>query len=139
MLLITKIYSGFQRDDGRNWLGFHDGVSNIERNERLQDISIDDISNTEDIWIMNGTYLGFIRTEFNLKNWWKINASDQSIVIGREKITGCPLIGVDKNNNPVKDRNCPIPGTFEVIEPGNELYLYPSRIWKSDISASWSV
>src|SRR4029079_19578287 len=42
ILHISRIYTGFQREDKRSWLGFHDGVSNSPSNDRLQIISIDD-------------------------------------------------------------------------------------------------
>ncbi len=38
-LRFSKFYTGFQRDDGRSWLGFHDEVSNMKNsNERLNAI-----------------------------------------------------------------------------------------------------
>jgi Dyp-type peroxidase family len=122
-LYITGIFTGFQRDDRRNWFGFHDGVSNLPSKDRLQVISITrkDVVD-KDIWTTNGTYLAFLRTEFDVNEWSKVKDADQSIIIGRDKITGCPLIGVDKKNQPIKDNRCPISGTFEVIEEGNEIF-----------------
>ena len=41
-LVLTKFYTGFQRDDGRSWLGFHDELSNMrDAEERKDAISID--------------------------------------------------------------------------------------------------
>src|SRR4029079_8500247 len=37
---ITKFYDGFRREDNRNWMGFHDGVSNIKYEERKDIIAI---------------------------------------------------------------------------------------------------
>lgn len=122
-LYLTRIFTGFQRDDKRNWFGFHDGVSNLPSNERLQIIGISkkDIGE-KDIWTINGTYMAFLRMEFDVNKWGKVKDTDQSIIIGRDKITGCPLIGVDKNNQPIKDIRCPVRGTFEVVEKGNEIF-----------------
>jgi Dyp-type peroxidase family len=122
-LYITRIFTGFQRDDKRNWFGFHDGVSNLPSKDRLQVIGItrEDVVE-EDRWTINGTYMGFLRIEFNVNEWSNYKETDQSIIIGRDKITGCPLIGVDKKNQPIKDNRCPVRGTFEVIERGNEIF-----------------
>ncbi len=36
VLSITRIYKGFLNDNGRNWMGFHDGVSSIKTREERQ-------------------------------------------------------------------------------------------------------
>jgi deferrochelatase/peroxidase EfeB len=66
--------------------------------------------------------MAFLRIEFEIDKWRELKDADQSIIIGRDKITGCPLIGVDKNNQPIRDKRCPVRGTFEVIENGNEIF-----------------
>jgi deferrochelatase/peroxidase EfeB len=120
-LRITGMYTGFQRADHRNWLGFHDGVSNIRSRERPYVISINSkYLSSVDKWALRGTYIGFMRIAFNLAKWEDTNVEEQEILIGREKLTGCPLIRIGKNNKPVKDPRCPVPGTSEVIDPGNE-------------------
>ena len=122
-LYIKSVFTGFQRDDGRNWFGFHDGVSNLPSKDRLQVMSIAKKDVTQnDMWTINGTYMSFLRVEFDINEWVKLKETDQSIIIGRDKITGCPLIGVDKNKQPIKDKRCPVKGTFEVIEKGNEIF-----------------
>jgi Dyp-type peroxidase family len=123
IIYISKIYPGFQRQDKRSWLGFHDGVSNLPSNIRSQIIAIDEKPyDIEEMWTTSGTYMGFLRTEIDLKGWDELKPLDQSKIIGRDKLTGCPLIGVDKDRKPIKDSRCPIRGTFEVIEPGNEMF-----------------
>ena len=118
---VSGIYRGFQRDDKRNWLGFHDGVSNMTRPERIHAIAINPSQiPPEDRWVANGTYLAFLKIGINLARWEDTSVQDQEILIGREKLSGCPLIGVDKNNKPIKDSRCPVVGTTEVIDPGNE-------------------
>jgi len=62
-------------------------------------------------------YINFI---IDLQKWEKLSVYEQEIVIGRKKITGCPVIGLDKHGNPISDSNCPVPGTSEVFEYGNE-------------------
>jgi Dyp-type peroxidase family len=122
LLFISKIYSGFLSDTRRNWMGFHDGVSNIMPKKRRKAIAIGplDITNHNEEWLINGTYVSFLRIEINLKTWNTLDLYEQELLIGRDKLTGCPLIAIDRNGKPIKSKSCPIPGTFEVIEPGNE-------------------
>lgn len=122
-LRITGLYTGFQRADHRNWLGFHDGLSNMKSHERPHVISINSrYLISRDSWTLNGTYLAFIRMVINLEKWEDTSITEQEIIVGRNKITGCPLISVDKNGKPVKDGRCPVPGTSEVIDRGNEYF-----------------
>ena len=120
---ISGVYSGFQRGDQRNWLGFHDGVSNLKPRERPYVIVINPgILNREDIWLVNGTYIAFIKFDIDLEKWQRLKIPDQEKIIGRDKLSGCPLVGIDRKGAPIKDRRCPIPGTSEVIDIGNEYF-----------------
>jgi deferrochelatase/peroxidase EfeB len=131
ILYLTNIFTGFQRDDRRNWFGFHDGVSNLSSKDRFQVICIANNDVTDnDRWTINGTYMAFLRIEFDVDKWNRFNDNDQSIIIGRDKITGCPLIGVDKNKLPIKDKRCPVRGTYEVLEKGNEIFREHSPFGK---------
>ena len=127
VLSISKIYEGFQRNDGRSWLGFHDGVSNLASKDRFRAIAISNKAlNVNDLWTENGTYMSFIRIAIDLDKWQRIEKEIQEIIIGRDKITGCPIIGKDSNGKPIKDARCPVKGTHEVIERGNEVFReYP--------------
>ena len=123
VLNMSKVYTGFQSPNKRSWLGFHDGVSNIRADQRVKAITIDSASLAdEDKWLFGGTYLAFIRMAIDLELWETLSVSEQELVIGRDKVTGCPLIGIDRYNKPVKDMRCPIKGTFEIIESGNEQF-----------------
>jgi len=98
-------------------------VSNIRSQERPQVISIGSrYLSPKDRWTVNGTYLAFMRIAVNLEKWEDTSLTEQEILVGRDKLTGCPLISVDKNGKPVKDVRCPVPGTSEVIDPGNEYF-----------------
>lgn len=120
-LYITGVYSGFQREDQRSWLGFHDGVSNLKKNERDYVILINPRNlSPQDRWTINGTYVAFMRIAIDLEKWEDTDRNLQEIIIGRDKLTGCPVIRVDKNRKPVKDSRCPVSGTTEIIDPGNE-------------------
>jgi deferrochelatase/peroxidase EfeB len=111
VLNLMTFFTGFQRDDCRSWLGFHDEVSNMATpRERKKAIIINRTNNNllpQDYWTEGGTYLAFLRTEVNIASWEKIERCKQEIVIGRDKLTGVPLIGVDKNGNPLKQNGCP--------------------------------
>jgi deferrochelatase/peroxidase EfeB len=63
-----------------------------------------------------------MRIPLNLEKWEDSSVSLQEITIGRDKLSGCPLIRVDKNKKPIKDSRCPVPGTTEIIERGNEYF-----------------
>ena len=43
--------------------------------------------------------MAFIRFVMDLERWENLNLSEQELIIGRKKITGCPIIGFDKNGN----------------------------------------
>jgi Dyp-type peroxidase family len=119
---ITKFYDGFRRDDNRSWLGFHDGLSNVKSEDRKGVIAIDRSHlQPDDQWLIEGTFMSFIRILINMQKWWEQNRSKQEIMMGRDKVTGCPLIGSDGKKNIVM-RGCPVPGTREVTEKGNELF-----------------
>ena len=110
-LQFTKFFSGFQRDDLRGWLGFHDEVSNMQSpKERLGAIAINVTNNNlihRDFWTKDGTYLAFLRTGIDLDIWKRIERKHQDLIVGRDKLTGVPLIGVDKEGNPVATEECP--------------------------------
>jgi Dyp-type peroxidase family len=122
-LQITGLYQGFQRADKRNWLGFHDGVSNLKTQERPYVILINsrDLS-TQDKWTTHGTYLAFIRFVLDLKKWEDTPIEQQEKIIGRHKLTGCPLVRLDERGRGIKDSRCPVPGTSEIVDPGNEYF-----------------
>ena len=121
---FSNWYSGFKRSDNRGWLGFHENVSNLPVKDRIPAISINK-NNTfgeSENWILNGTYLAFLRLAIDLPFWRSIKPEDQERLVGRDKLTGCPFVGVDRTGRPFKDSRCPIRGTFEVIEKGNEIF-----------------
>jgi Dyp-type peroxidase family len=110
-ITATTFFTGFQRDDGRSWLGFHDEVSNMKNtNERRKAIVIDRINNDlvpQDFWTAGGTYLAFLRIEIKLSIWEQLKRRDQEILIGRDKLDGIPIVGIDINGNPIKKPDCP--------------------------------
>jgi Dyp-type peroxidase family len=104
MLKFSRCYTGFQRSDGRSWLGFHDEISNLSgERERRKAIFINPEANNlrlRDYWTQGGSYLAFIRIEIDLLKWEQIDPVQQELIIGRRKKDGMPLIGVDKKGRP---------------------------------------
>lgn len=86
-LRATGTYDGFQRDDGRSWIGFHDGVSNIEPSQRRAAVTCPG----DPGWNRGGTYLAFLRLQVDLGAWRALSVAEQEAIVGRAKSTGCPL------------------------------------------------
>jgi Dyp-type peroxidase family len=107
----VKFYTGFQRDDRRSWLGFHDEISNLNSSKEARDvIAINKNFNHlrhDDYWTENGTYLAFLRTRIDIELWNTLNTKEQELIVGRDKESGRPIIGVDSKGNPILDENCP--------------------------------
>jgi len=105
VLNVSRFFTGFQRDDGRTWLGFHDEISNLSNErERTKAIFIEPEANDlrpRDYWTRSGTYMVFIRMEIDLSKWETIDRVQQECIVGRRKRDGMPLIGIDKRGTPV--------------------------------------
>jgi hypothetical protein len=122
-LVMGHFFTGFNRPDGRSWMGFHDGVSNIKSTERLRNIQIDGRTlGYEDQWTALGTYMAFLRVTIDIAIWDSISVSNQERIVGREKTTGCPLVRVDERGRNIFAPGCPVPGTSEILEKGNERF-----------------
>ena len=105
------------------WLGFHDGVSNIRSTERLKQIQINKKNlNPVDYWTANGTYMAFLRITVDLTIWESIPIRDQERIVGRQKRYRCPLVRINERGNNVFAEGCPIRGTSEINERGNERF-----------------
>lgn len=120
---IIRNYSGYNSSDGRNLLNFHDGISNIKTEERPSFILMNESSlNEKDKWFTNGTFMSFLRMSIDLEIWEKLDRKYQERIIGRDKLTGCPIIGINGNDENIPLRDCPVKGTTEITEKGNEIY-----------------
>jgi deferrochelatase/peroxidase EfeB len=132
---LGAFYLGFQRDDGRSWIDFHDGVSNLRSADRPSVIEIKPAADPAHSWADGGTYLTFVRTEVDIAAWRSIPRSTQERLVGRDKLTGAPLERVAGRAN-VSVTGCPVPGTTEVIERGNEAFREPAAVTNPTILAS---
>ena len=128
-LTIAKAFDGFGRRDKRNWIDFHDGISNLRKGEeRRQVVAIKPDNAGGQDWTLNGSYMVFMRLQVNLEIWQQIPQNDQEILVGRTKQSGCPLTGVDSMGTALPDPRCPVNGSKEVIEPRNEQFREPSSV-----------
>lgn len=119
-LYVAGHYEGFQRDDNRSWIDFHDGVSNLRSGvERENAITIKDGA------YEGGTYLCYLRLLVNLPLWRALPRHDQEVIVGRDKLTGCPLTDNNPDGSPVREAGCPFAGSLTVIDPGNDDFHEP--------------
>lgn len=119
-LRFSGFFDGFSRDDRRSWIGFHDGVSNMRSGlERENAIRIKTGPNT------NGTTFCFLRLEVDIPAWRTRSRAEQELLVGRDKFSGCPFSRQDTDGTPLVADGCPISGTHEVGEPGNDDYRMP--------------
>jgi len=92
---ITDIHAGFQRLDGKNLLGFNDGISNPFR---LANDVIWTTRQDEDR-LQDGTYMVFQKIEHDLEKWQTLHVEKQELWIGRSKGTGLLLGTLSKEED----------------------------------------
>ena len=93
---IVDMHAGFQRIDGRNLLGFNDGISNPKR------LSNDVVWTTiqeEDQKLTDGTYMVFQKIEHDLEKWRTMSVDEQEELMGRSKGTGLFLGTLSKEKD----------------------------------------
>ena len=83
-LSVTTFYLGFQRNDRRSWIDFHDGLSNLRSEDREAVIAI--ASGGDEGWAVGGTYLAFLRLAVDLVGWRRLSRVDQELAVGRDKL-----------------------------------------------------
>jgi len=86
--IVTDVHSGFQRLDGRNLMGFMDGIS---QPQRLKNDVIWTTWNDETAALVDGTYMVFQKIEHDLEQWEKLGVREQERWVGRSKGTGLLL------------------------------------------------
>lgn len=104
-LSIRETFEGFARDDGRSWIGFHDGVSNIRRSQRGAAVRC----SGDPEWNRGGTYLAFLRCAVDLGAWRRLRREEQEIVVGRDKLSGNALEKVEWDGARLHPRSFPSP------------------------------
>ena len=123
-LSITDFYLGFQRQDRRSWIDFHDGLSNLEAREREAAIAIKP-ANGDRPWCLGGTYLAFIRISVDLTAWRKLTRREQELLVGRDKLTGCPITELGPDGSTRTDPGCPVNRTPIWHDANDALFAEP--------------
>jgi Dyp-type peroxidase family len=85
---VTDFHAGFQRLDGKNLLGFNDGISNPLR---LSNDVIWTTKQDENEKFQDGTYMVFQKIQHDLEMWQKMHEETQERWVGRSKGTGLLL------------------------------------------------
>jgi deferrochelatase/peroxidase EfeB len=117
---VATLYGGFNREDRRSWLGFHDGIGNIEGERRREAIETKlAVSRSEDPpWMDGGTYMGFLRLAIDLEVWRSLSLHEQESYVGRERGTGCPLTRIDSGSRQALE-GCPVPNGPDSVDYRN--------------------
>jgi Dyp-type peroxidase family len=134
-LSVTSFYLGAQRSDRRSWIDFHDGLSNLAGPER-EPVIVVKASNHDQPWCLGGTYLAFIRIAVDLPAWRRLPRRTQELLVGRDKLSGCPLTGVDDDGAPTTDRACPIGGAPIYDQVNDGRFAEPPAIVDREIGMS---
>jgi Dyp-type peroxidase family len=97
-LVVAESFGGFGRTDGRGWLSFHDGVSNMPSDQRLRAI----VASADPPWMEGGTYMAYLRLLVDLAQWRSLTRDQQELVVGRGKLTGGALVRVRRKEGQVR-------------------------------------
>jgi len=125
-LELTTFYLGNQRDDHRSWIDFHDGLSNLRSEDREGVIAIG--PGTDEGWAVGGTYLAFLRLAVDLVGWRRLSRVTQELAVGRDKLSGCPIVALGEDGAPVADPGCPVAGTQVHEAPNDEPFAEPPEV-----------
>ena len=134
-LAMTAFYLGFQRSDRRSWIDFHDGLSNLEASERERVIAVKPANKDRD-WCLGGTYLAFMRIAVDLPAWRRLSRREQELLVGRDKLKGCPLTGVAEDGSLGTNPRCPIDGTPIWDTANDPHFAEPPEIVPKEIAMS---
>lgn len=120
-----KFYTGFQRGDRRSWIGFHDGISNLRSGKERQNAIEIKPGIAADSWVERGTYLVFMRIEVDLRVWHRLGQAEQELLVGRTKLSGCPVVGVDAATQALRvPAGCPVMGTTHITDPAGTNFSF---------------
>lgn len=90
---VAATFDGFGRVDRRGWLEFHDGISNLEVDQRPAAL----VAPPDPPWMAGGTYMAFLRLPVDLAAWRAQERSAQELLVGRDKLTGSALVAVARD------------------------------------------
>jgi Dyp-type peroxidase family len=137
-LAVRTSFSGFSRPDGRGWLEFHDGLSNIEPSQREQVL----IAGDDPPWMAGGTYMAVLRFVVDLSAWRSLSPTEQELLVGRSKLNGAPLVAVARGPDgaaiPVaatvlnEAPDAPLPADFREPAPSSDPLLAASHLRRAN-------
>jgi deferrochelatase/peroxidase EfeB len=126
-LSFGGFFDGFSRDDGRSWIGFHDGISNMRSGlPRENALRIKTGANT------NGSTMCFLRLEVDLPAWRRLSLGKQELMVGRDKLSGCPFSQTAVDGKPAIKAGCPVQGTADILANENVDYRMPDSVSVAD-------
>jgi deferrochelatase/peroxidase EfeB len=132
-LTVRETYDGFARDDGRSWIGFHDGVSNIRPSKRLDAVRCPG----DPGWNRGGTYLAFLRCAVDLVAWRALPREQQEVLVGRDKLSGRALERVEREGDRIFPRAFPpSPAGAGAVPAESEFFLDPPETGDPVVEAS---
>ena len=100
-LRVSASFGGFGRHDGRGWLDFHDGVSNLDANQRLTALE----ARGDPAWMEGGAYMAFLRLSIDLALWRSLERREQELLIGRDKLSGAAITRVERDGEESRCRS----------------------------------
>jgi Dyp-type peroxidase family len=102
---ISDVHSGFQRIDGRNLMGFNDGISNPNPGSEKEgfDQFVWTDEQDEGPILKDSTYMVFQKISHDLDQWQELAVDEQEEWIGRDKVTGL-LLGTVENTPEFRDK-----------------------------------
>src|SRR6202162_5402402 len=125
-LALAAFFQGAQRTDGRSWIDFHDGVSNLTSDVRAGVILTKLSGVAGDKWTTGGTYAAFLRLEVDLPAFRRLKVVEQEGLVGRTKLSGCPIVERTSAGWRAVEV-CPAAGK-EIGGPGNEPFREPPNV-----------
>jgi deferrochelatase/peroxidase EfeB len=75
--------------------------------------------------------MSFRRLEIDLGIWQKIQRKHQELIVGRDKVTGRPLVGIDKRGNPLtigNFRKAYFPGKYDPKYHDHPDFFKPPKV-----------
>lgn len=144
-LQMVTFFDGFNRGDHRSWIDFHDSINTMDEAQRREVIEL--VNNLDNEWMVGGTFLAFLRLEIDLGMWRSLTREQQELIVGRDKLTGCPLRSVVMTAagtlQGVKLAQCPMtgeippnppPGFIDAPRPAGEPVLLASHIHRANVN-----
>jgi Dyp-type peroxidase family len=127
-LRLEALFTGFQREDRRSWIDFHDGINTLR--SPLRKLVMEVTEPGDSPWLVGGTFMAFLKIAVDLQVWRQLSRSQQELVVGRHKLTGCPLLDeppqiVAGQVQPQFISGCPFSGTIP-INPGDR-FIDPAK------------